>query len=218
MTVIIAIDGPSASGKGTLSKSLAKILGFDYLDTGALYRVLGYHVLKAKIVPSEVDKILSLVPKIDFTEGKKLPISNEEVGKIASQIAGDPKIREALNAMQRSFPEGKQGVVIDGRDIGTLIFPHADCKFFITANLEIRAERRYKQLQNSGKNIIFDQVLKSLKERDERDRTRAIAPTLPANDALIIDTSDLNENEVLELVLKKTLETLKHSIININQY
>lgn len=218
MTVIIAIDGPSASGKGTLSKRLAAKLGFDYLDTGSLYRILGYYALEAKLASDEVEKIVALVPKIDFIKSKNLILTGDEVSKMASQIASRPKVREALNAMQKNFPLNKVGVVIDGRDIGTVIFPKADCKFFITADVAVRAKRRFKQLQSGRKDIIFDQVLQSLKERDELDRTRAIAPTLPAGDAVIIDNSDLNADEVFELVLEKTLERLKIKNININLF
>lgn len=218
MTIIIAIDGPSASGKGTLTKALAKRLGFEYLDTGSLYRVLAYHSLKTGLFPDEVDKIISLVSNIDFSEAKNLPLGSDEVSMMASKIASKPEIREALNIMQKEFPLGKIGVVIDGRDIGTQIFPNAECKFFITADVVVRAERRYKQLQNGGKNIIFEQVLQSLKERDELDRTRKIAPTLPASDAIIIDTSNLSAEEVLKLVIEKTFETLKRKQININLF
>ncbi|MBA8667675.1 (d)CMP kinase [Holosporaceae bacterium 'Namur'] len=218
MTVIIAIDGPSASGKGTLSKGLARKLGFDYLDTGSLYRILGYYALEAKLASNEAEKIVALVPGIDFSQPKNITLTSDKVSKMASEIASQPKVREALNSMQKNFPSGKSGAVIDGRDIGTVIFPEADCKFFITADLGVRAERRYKQLQSGRKDIIFDQVLQSLKERDELDRNRAIAPTLPADDAIIIDNSDLNADEVLQVVLEKTLETLKHKNININLF
>lgn len=218
MTVIIAIDGPSASGKGTLSKGLAKKLGFDYLDTGSLYRILGYYALEAELASNDAEKIVALVPGIDFSQPKNLILTSDKVSKMASEIASQPKVREALNSMQKNFPLGKAGAVIDGRDIGTVIFPEADCKFFITADLGVRAERRYKQLQSGRKDIIFDQVLQSLKERDELDRNRAIAPTLPADDAIIIDNSDLNADEVLQVVLEKTLETLKHKNININLF
>ncbi|AIF82077.1 cytidylate kinase [endosymbiont of Acanthamoeba sp. UWC8] len=218
MTVIIAIDGPSASGKGTLSKGLAKKLGFDYLDTGSLYRILGYYALEAELASNDAEKIVGLVPEIDFSKSKNLTLTSDKVSKMASEIASQPKVREALNSMQKNFPLGKVGAVIDGRDIGTVIFPDADCKFFITADLGVRAERRYKQLQSGRKDIIFDQVLQSLKERDELDRNRAIAPTLPADDAIIIDNSDLNADEVLQVVLEKTLETLKQKNININLF
>ncbi|KIE05281.1 Cytidylate kinase [Candidatus Jidaibacter acanthamoeba] len=218
MTVIIAIDGPSASGKGTLSKGLARKLGFDNLDTGSLYRILAYYALEAELASNDAEKIVALVPGIDFSQPKNLILTSDKVSKMASEIASQPKVREALNSMQKNFPLGKAGVVIDGRDIGTVIFPDADCKFFITADLGVRAERRYKQLQSGRKDIIFDQVLQSLKERDELDRNRAIAPTLPADDAIIIDNSDLNADEVLQVVLEKTLETLKHKNININLF
>jgi cytidylate kinase len=212
MTIIIAVDGPSASGKGTLTKRLAAKIGFDFLDTGKLYRALAYHALKNGFAPNEIDEIVALANQIDFTDIASLPLSQEEVGQMASKIAVEPKVRKVLNHIQRDFPIGRKGAIIDGRDIGTLIFPNADCKFFITASLEERAMRRYKQLQNDGKNTIFDQVLKELRERDERDLNRKTAPTVPASDAIIIDTSNLDIEAVLELVYTKTREILKDKI------
>jgi len=209
MPFIIAIDGTSASGKGTLTKALAKILNFDYLDTGALYRILAYHINENHIDINNTPAILKLIKIIDFKQGDSLPIYNEEIGQIASKIATNQQVREALNNIQRDFPVGKIGAILDGRDIGTVIFPKANCKLFITADVKVRAERRYKQLQLEGKNIIFDQILKDLQERGERDRNRTISPTVPAHDAIIIDTSNMDADTVLENALKYILKILK---------
>jgi cytidylate kinase len=214
MAVIIAIDGPSASGKGTLTRMLAQKLNYDYLDTGALYRTLAYFVIKENIAISQIDNVLNLIPTINFELSGNLSLSEEKIGQMASKLAVEYSVREALNDIQRKFPTGKVGVVIDGRDIGTVIFPQADCKFFITASLEVRALRRFKQLQSAGKDIIFDQVLRDLRERDERDKNRKVAPTMPAYDALVVDTTNLDADAVLNLVYNQTLVVLRDKNIN----
>jgi cytidylate kinase len=201
MTFIIAIDGPSASGKGTLTKKVAERLGFDYLDTGMLYRTVAYHAIAQNTASDDIESILSLIDTIDFKKHLGVNLQDEKIGAMASKIGINPKVREKLNELQRTFPNGKAGAVIDGRDIGTVIFPSADVKFFITARVEIRAERRYKQLLSQGKKVTLEQVLSDLKERDARDRDRPVSPTLPALDAMIIDTSDLDPDSVVELVI-----------------
>ncbi len=206
---IIAVDGTAASGKGTLSKALAKKLEFDYLDTGLLYRIAAYNILTKKIDYTDHNIVVDFLKKIDFTYYKQgIDYHAEEIGAIASKIAAIPAVRSILNEFQRIFPINKTGVVIDGRDIGTVIFPNADLKFFITAKIEIRAERRFKQLKNNSSDIIFDDVLKNLRERDERDIQRKVAPTISALDAIVIDTSDLNAQEVFELTLALTQKSV----------
>jgi cytidylate kinase len=195
---IVAIDGPSASGKGTVAQLLAEQFGYDYLDTGALYRILAYHTLQHNIAPDDENAIAKLAVHIDFTQTKGLPIRSEEISSTASQIAVHKKVREVLNKIQKDFPHGKKGVIIDGRDIGTVIFPDADCKFYITASVDERAKRRYNQLQNIGKNVIFDEILQDLRERDKRDSSRKNAPTGIASDAIIIDTTVMPIEEVLK--------------------
>ncbi|MFN8912336.1 MAG: (d)CMP kinase [Alphaproteobacteria bacterium] len=143
---IISIDGVAASGKGTLSERLAQHHNFDFLDTGKMYRKLGYHVIENKIDFNDVESILKIVNTIDFSDLSQ-SLHTDDISHTASQISKHPDVRESLNIFQKTFPIGRVGCVIDGRDIGTVIFPDADIKFFITADVEIRADRRFKQLQ-----------------------------------------------------------------------
>jgi len=213
---VIAIDGTSASGKGTLSACLAKHYGFGYLDTGKIYRTLAYHVIAKKIYITNVDKILKLIKNVDFSDYAVLELDCEEVGAMASKLGAIPEVREKLNQAQRDFVIGKVGAVIDGRDIGTVIFPKANLKLYITAKLEVRAERRFKQLQNKGKHIIYDDVLRDLRERDERDSNREVAPLKPAPEAIIVDTSDLDQNSVLELVVALTQGAVNEKLLQVS--
>jgi CMP/dCMP kinase len=206
---IIAIDGTAASGKGTLSKALAKQIGFEYLDTGLLYRIAAYNLIKNKIDIADPHKIVNHLETVHFTAHEGINLHVDEVGNIASKIAPFAEVREFLNKLQLEFPLGKNGVVIDGRDIGTVVFPSADLKFFITADLEIRADRRYKQLKSSGKDVIFADVLRDLRERDERDIHRKVAPTVAAIDAIIIDTTHLEAAAVLELALALSQKAIR---------
>lgn len=201
MTFIIAIDGPSASGKGTITRKIAERLGFDYLDTGMIYRTVAYYAIAENTASDKVEAILNLINTIDFKKHLDADLKDEKIGIMASKISTNSKVREKLNELQRSFPNGKKGVIVDGRDIGTVIFPAADVKFFVTARTEVRAERRYKELLSQGKRVTIYQVLSDLKERDARDRDRHTSPTLPALDAIIIDTSDLDPDSVVELVI-----------------
>ncbi len=200
--VVIAIDGPSASGKGTVSKILAAELNLAHLDTGAIYRTLAYYILQRHIALDDIVAITQLASTIDFMAAGDLELTTELIGNTASMIAANPAIRRLLDDVQRGFPMGKKGAVIDGRDIGTVIFPDAEWKFFITANVETRARRRFKQLQMVQKEVIFEQILKDLMERDYRDKNRESSPTLPAADAMIIDTSDLEVRQVVDLILQ----------------
>jgi CMP/dCMP kinase len=206
---IIAIDGTAASGKGTLSKALAKQIGFEYLDTGLLYRIAAYNLMKSSIDIADPHKIVTHLKTVHFTGYESINLHVDEVGNIASKIAPFAEVREFLNKLQLEFPLGKNGVVIDGRDIGTVVFPSADLKFFITADLEIRADRRYKQLKSSGKDVIFADVLRDLRERDERDIHRKVAPTVAAIDAIIIDTTHLEAAAVLELALALSQKAIR---------
>ena len=199
--IIIAIDGMAASGKGTLSKKLATHFGYDYLDTGLLYRRTAYEAIIANIDLDNLAEVLKVAKNIDYTQSISEDLHTDEIGSVASRIAVYKGLRKELNKIQLDFPNGRKGVVIDGRDIGTVIFPNADLKFFITASLEERAKRRYLQLKNKGKEIIFDVVLRDLKERDERDSKRLVAPTVAASDAVIIDSSELDADDVFNLVV-----------------
>jgi len=216
MSFKIAIDGPAASGKGTLAKTLAMALSYDYLDTGTLYRAVARDVLAAKISldanpdtgpDNGADKQNEIVA---IAQNLALPISNDdslrtsEVAQIASKIAVLTAVRDALFEKQRDFanspPSGK-GAVLDGRDIGSVILPDADVKFYIDAALDVRAKRRFLELSATDDTITQAQILADLTQRDARDKTRTTAPLKPAEDAIIIDTSELSAQDVLQLAL-----------------
>lgn len=211
---VIAIDGPAASGKGTLVRSLARTLNFDFMDTGALYRAAAFELMSSGF--SEKDRrdavraAQILVKKIKHADTPDEILGNkrlreDRVGKKASKIAAFADVREVLNDLQRSFAEnpGKafKGAILDGRDIGTVICPDADLKLFITAKTEIRAKRRVKELQSRGIAATYEAVLKDMRERDARDADRKTAPMKPADDAVIIDSSDLDAGEMLDKVM-----------------
>ncbi|MEM9786552.1 MAG: (d)CMP kinase [Pseudomonadota bacterium] len=185
MTLTIAIDGPAAAGKGTISKAVAAHFGFAHLDTGLLYRAVGAKVL-AGADPVSAARALNPSDLEDDT------LRTPQVAQAASEVAVIPDVRSALVDFQRSFAHRDGGAVLDGRDIGTVICPEADVKLFVTASAECRAERRFKELSEKGMDVTFEIVLADVKERDERDRTRAAAPLIPADDAVLIDTSDLS--------------------------
>ena len=180
--IVIAVDGPSASGKGTLAKRMAEHFGFAWLDTGSLYRAVALFVLKRHGNPSreeDVFPILSGLSQVLTPEILNDPgLRGEAASQGASQVAAMPQVRQALFEFQRAFaenpPDNKPGAILDGRDIGTVICPDADVKFFITASAEARAERRFKQLQDTG--VAYEQILEDMKQRDERDRRHALRP------------------------------------------
>ena len=198
---LIAIDGPSASGKGSLSRVLAERFGFGYLDTGKLYRFAAKHIIDQRVDVDDVDTVTKAIGDIDF---KSLSLDaflhTVEVSKYASKIATYESVRELLNVLQYRFPNDHRGAVIDGRDIGTVIFPDANLKFFITASTEARAQRRYKQLQNEQNSVEYGAVLKDLIERDNRDSGREASPMKIAKDAIIVDTTLLDAQSTLDLV------------------
>lgn len=204
--MIIAIDGSAASGKGTLAKALAKHLNFDYLDTGALYRVVALSLINSgsNLDRINVNQALDCVTYFDFELVKSQEIRSELVGVVASKVASLPSIRDKLLSLQRTFAESPPsglGAVIDGRDIGTVVFPNADLKFFIDANIEVRASRRTNELLNLGQSVMFSRILSDMQARDCRDKTREVAPLRPADDAIIIDTSDMDAAAVFSLAL-----------------
>ena len=217
---IIAIDGPAASGKGTLARALAENLNFAHMDTGALYRAVGYEVLQSGGSPSaEGDALaacVSLVKKITNPETLSNPdLRTDESGNAASQVAAIQPVRDALLQMQRDFAQSTgdtyRGAVLDGRDIGTIVCPQAQIKLYVTANMEIRAERRMKELQSKGIPVTYEAVLEDMRARDARDTGRKAAPLKPAEDAIIIDTSDLSQDEALA----KALEYAKKAFADI---
>ena len=203
-TVVIAFDGTAASGKGTIAKLLANKLGYDYLDTGVMFRKVAYYCYVHDLNLEEDQNLIKKIKEINFYKPINLKeLYSDNISDIASKIAMQKNVRNVLLDTQRKFAENKKGVVIDGRDIGTVVFPNADYKFFFDASIEERANRRYKQLQKMGKSIKLPLVLEYLRVRDERDRGRNIAPLLKAEDSFLVDTSKLNIDEVLNIVLKK---------------
>ncbi len=200
MAFVIAIDGPAAAGKGTLAKALAKELDLAYLDTGSLYRAVGLKAAAAGALDQAGPMATALTP----ADLNHRDLRTAEAGTYASKVAAQPEVRQALFDFQRSFgltpPEGKSGAVLDGRDIGTVIFPEAPVKFFITASPEVRAQRRYDELA-PDRRPTFAAMLAQVKERDARDSGRKDAPLRPAEDAHLIDTSDMGAAEVLNLAL-----------------
>ena len=204
--MIIAIDGSAASGKGTLAKRVAAEFGYDYLDTGALYRAVALSLLKAGVNSNNIDEkqAVNSASKLDLSLTQTAEIRTDNVAALASIVAAISPVRAELLALQRSFatapPSGK-GAVLDGRDIGTIVLPNADIKFFIDADLDIRAERRTKELLQAEQSVMFRDVLANMKARDDRDRTRSEAPLKAADDAITIDTSKMEASEVLAVAL-----------------
>ena len=211
--MIIAIDGPAAAGKGTLAQNLAKKFNYAFLDTGRLYRAVGYAVLQAGKDPSDALAAEGEAKKLKPESINKLldnpALREESSGDAASKVAVIPAVRAALLDLQRDFAKNPffidgtpaKGAVLDGRDIGTVVCPDADVKFFVTASAEVRAERRYKELLERGKKADYDTILKDVKARDERDSNRAAAPLKAADDAFILDTSTLNAEEAYQAAL-----------------
>lgn len=193
---IIAIDGPAASGKGTLARRLARHYGFAYLDTGSLYRAVGQSVLAAGKNPADEAEAVAAAHALDASKIDESAIRTREAGEAASVVAVMPAVRAAILQFQRDFaacpPQGEPGAVLDGRDIGTVVCPQADVKIFVTASPEIRAHRRWLELKISDSSISEAQVLEDTKERDRRDADRAISPMRPATDAHLLDTSNLS--------------------------
>ena len=204
--MIIAIDGSAASGKGTLAKRLATHLGLSHLDTGALYRAVGLQLLNAGQDPKNIKENQCIMScfELDIALTASPLIRSEKVAEMASVVAAMPAVRAALLDLQRQFattPPDPKGAILDGRDIGTVVLPHADFKFFIDADINTRAERRTKELLQAGQSVMFRDVLSDMQERDSRDRFRSAAPLRPARDAISIDTSSMDADDVLALAL-----------------
>jgi len=200
--MIIAVDGSAASGKGTLAKRLAARFNLAHLDTGSLYRALGLSLLRTGETAETIDEstAVATIADLDLTLAETAEIRTDRVAGMASVIAAMPSVRAGLVALQRGFataPPHGEGAVLDGRDIGSVILPDADFKFFIDADLEVRAERRTRELQAAGQSVMFRDVLEDMRDRDRRDRERQTAPLKAADDALIIDSSDLDADSVL---------------------
>lgn len=199
--MIIAVDGPAASGKGTIAKALAAHYGLPHMDTGLLYRAVALNLLETGGDPdSEFSAVRACdIAQIDFADPQ---LKSEAVGGIASRISTYKMVREALHERQRAFAEQDGGAVLDGRDIGTVIAPEAEAKLFVTAAPEVRARRRFQELKTAGLNVHYEDVLADIRARDERDSSRAAAPLVQAEDAVLIDTSEMSPDEAVAAALE----------------
>ena len=213
---VITVDGPSGSGKGTVCRLLADKLGWDVLDSGAIYRVLSLAALHHQIALDNEEGLVPLAANLDvqflvdsqtnagkvILEGEDVTttIRNEEVGAAASKVAALPRVREALLRRQRAF-RTENGLIADGRDMGTVVFQDAPLKIYLTASAEERARRRFVELNTRGLDVTLSGLLQDIQARDERDMNRAVAPLVPAEDAIEIDTSELNAQQVFDKVI-----------------
>ncbi|MDR3325736.1 MAG: (d)CMP kinase [Rhodospirillaceae bacterium] len=200
--MIIAVDGLTAAGKGTLARKLAEHYGFHYLDTGVLYRAVALEVLRAGKNPTDPDAAMVAVRKLDLIDFNDPVLRYEQIGNAASKIGEIFVVRSALLSFQQNYAIKEPGVVLDGRDIGTVVCQNADVKFFIIASLERRVARRLKELFSNGITAIKERVCQEMNERDLRDIERRIAPLTPAADAVVINTSELNIKEVFDIAVQ----------------
>jgi cytidylate kinase len=190
--MIIAIDGPVAAGKGTIARALAERFGFAHLDTGLLYRAVGVEMVKAGLDLSDADAAGRLAAGLDASQIDEHEARTSRAGRAAAVVAAHPPVRAALLQLQREFAHRPGGAVLDGRDIATVICPDADVKIYVTASDEARAKRRHAEFEHRGEAISLDDVLAQLRERDARDQGRTDAPLMQADDAVLLDTSELS--------------------------
>ena len=211
----VAIDGPAGAGKSTIAKLVAKEKGYIYVDTGAMYRGLAIHFLDKGIQPQETEKVIEACKDAEVTiayedavqhvylNGKDISsrLRNEEVGNMASVTSAIPEVRKKLLELQQNLAK-TQNVIMDGRDIGTCVLPHADVKVYLTASVETRAKRRYHELQEKGEDCNLEEIAHDIEERDHRDMTREIAPLKQAEDAVLVDSSDMTIDEVVKTIVE----------------
>ena len=207
---LITIDGPAGSGKGTIAKQLSEVLKLNYLDSGAIYRILGLHLIENNIPIDNEDLIKKSIEKANIQFSRhKISLNNrdvtdeirtESIAKIASLIAANKTVRDSILNLQRSFLK-KPGLIAEGRDMGTVVFPEAKNKFFLTASVQERADRRYKQLISKGFDVSIPDLVVEIQERDFRDINRTVSPLVPAANAVIIDTTKLSPSQVVECIL-----------------
>ena len=210
----VAIDGPAGAGKSTIAKLVAKEKGYIYVDTGAMYRGLAIHFLDKGIQPQETEKVIEACKDAEVTiayedaiqhvylNGKDISsrLRNEEVGNMASVTSAIPEVRKKLLELQQNLAK-TQNVIMDGRDIGTCVLPHADVKVYLTASVETRAKRRYQELQEKGEDCNLEEIAHDIEERDRRDMTREIAPLKQAEDAVLVDSSNMTIAEVVKTIV-----------------
>lgn len=198
--MIIAVDGPTASGKGTISKALAAHFGLPFMDTGMLYRAVGRQVA---LNGGDADNAADALAACDFPNSllDDPVLRDEATGGLASRVSIHPQVRAALNKRQVDFANQPSGAVLDGRDIGTVIAPHADAKLFVTATAEVRAQRRFDEMISRGLDVDYENILADIRARDKRDSERADAPLKPADDAMLLDTSDMDAKEAVQAAI-----------------
>lgn len=206
--IVVAIDGPAASGKGTLARKLADYYDVQHLDTGGLYRASALKLLSQNGDPNNIDDAIKAAQSIDYHDLTNRRLREEQVGNTASIISAIPQVRDTLLDFQRNFASRDGGAILDGRDIGTVVCPNASIKIFVTASIEARAKRRHKQLQNQGIEVVYESVLDDLIERDKRDQERNIAPLTAADDAILLDTTDMTVDEVFDTVIDQIQQQL----------
>ncbi|GGC46640.1 (d)CMP kinase [Chelatococcus reniformis] len=201
MALVIAIDGPAASGKGTLAKRLAAHYGLPHLDTGLLYRAVARAVLADGHAVNDRAAAIAAAGRLGPIDDRDEALRSAAMGEAASVVAAVPEVRAALLQLQREFAGRPSGAVLDGRDIGTVICPRADVKLFVTASAEARADRRYREARGRGESVTYERLLDEIRARDSRDAGRAVAPLLAAADARVIDTSQMGIDEVFRVAV-----------------
>ena len=219
--VNVAIDGPSGAGKSSVSREAARRLGFIYVDTGAMYRAAAVFVMQRRIDPDDAQKVGSILPMLDIElryedgeqkvylcgENVSQVIRTREVTRCAPIVSAHPKLRQCLSDMQQEIAQNNN-IIMDGRDIGTVVLPNADVKIFLTASAEVRAQRRYKEMIEKGIDITYDDVLEDIKERDYYDEHKPISPLRPARDSILIDTSEMDYEHSIQVVV----DTIKNRV------
>ena len=211
--IAVAVDGPAGAGKSTVARAAAKELGFVYVDTGALYRAIGLHVLRRGIDPASAEQVVSQLSGIQlslaFCQGEQqVLLCTPEVSMAASKVSAIPQVRAFLFDLQRDLAR-TQSVIMDGRDIGTVVLPNAQVKVFLTASDQVRARRRFDELRQKGETVEYEQVLKDIQQRDYQDSHREIAPLVPAPDAVLLDTSNDTPQQAVDRLVALVREKMR---------